>query len=209
MNPIGVALDLLLAVLLLAALGLGARLNARLKALRNGQAGFAAAVLELNQAAARAEAGLASLRAASEDTHDALLARIETARALTIRLEQATLQAEKARLASPSPAPASATEASAQAHAPLPRGSLAELAASLKARLGDKAAGETAPPSVRPTARATEARATEARATEARATERHKPRRSVADDDLFEGEPDLRSSPTRPSGLRRSRDDDR
>lgn len=194
MNPIAVALDLLLAALLLAALALGARLNARLKTLRNGQAGFAAAVLELNQAAARAEAGLASLRAASEDTHDALLARIETARALTLRLEQATLQAEKASRLAPQGAPASPAMLSDQAHAPLPRGSLAELAASLKARLGDAVAGDAVSPGARPTTRPTAKPA---------------PRRLVADDDLFEGGAEPRLSPLGPTGQRRPRDDTR
>jgi hypothetical protein len=180
MNPIAVALDLLLAALLLAALALGARLNARLKTLRDSQAGFAAAVLELNKAAARAEAGLASLRAAAEETHDDLLARIETARALAIRLEQATAQAEKAaRPAQPAP------PRSDLGSAPLPRGSLAELAASLKARLGD--ASDPAPsPRARPA-----------------------PRRTALDDDLFEGDTDRRASAPSPSSPRRHRDDTR
>jgi hypothetical protein len=183
MNPIAVALDVLLAALLLAALALGARLNARLKTLRDSQAGFAAAVLELNQAAARAEAGLASLRAASEDTHDALLTRIETARALTLRLEQATAQAEKASRLAPPP-PAAAAPRSDPSSAPLPRGSLAELAASLKARRSDTPA--MAPPP-RPTPAA---------------------RRTTPDDDLFEGGSDRTPAPGA-SGLRRQRDDKR
>jgi len=179
MNPIGVGLDLLLAALLVAALALGARLNARLKTLRDSQAGFAAAVLELNQAAARAEAGLASLRAAAEDTHDALLSRIETARALTLRLEQASAQAETASRSAPPSPPRDDAGA-----APLPRGSLAELAASLKARLGDT-------PPASPTQRT-----------------RPAPRRVAPDDDLFEGEADRRPSTPAP-GLRRQRDDSR
>jgi hypothetical protein len=194
MNPIAVGLDLLLAALLLAALALGARLNARLKTLRNGQAGFAAAVLELNQAAARAEAGLASLRAASEDTHDALLARIETARALTLRLEQATSQAEKASRLSPQPTPAGPAMSGDQAQAPLPRSSLAELAASLKARLGDAVGGDTVSPGARPMTRP---------------PAKPSPRRLVADDDLFEGGSEPRLSALRPTGQRRSRDETR
>ena len=93
MSPVALIMDALLAVLLTAALGLGVRLNARLKALRDGQAGFAAAVAELNQAAGRAEAGLASLKIASEEAHDQLLKRIETARELTRRLEAASTRA--------------------------------------------------------------------------------------------------------------------
>jgi len=64
MSLIGIALNMLLAGLLLAALGLGWRLNQRLKALRDSHDGFANAVRELNAAAERAEQGLADLRAA-------------------------------------------------------------------------------------------------------------------------------------------------
>ena len=104
MSPVALIMDALLAVLLTAALGLGVRLNARLKALRDGQAGFAAAVAELNQAAGRAEAGLASLKIASEEAHDQLLKRIETARELTRRLEAASTRAA-APPQTPSPTP--------------------------------------------------------------------------------------------------------
>ena len=95
MSPIAAGLDGLLALLLLLALGLGLKLNARLKTLRESQAGFAAAVIELNQAAARAEAGLVALKAASETAHDDLLARIETARGLVVRLERAGAEAQR------------------------------------------------------------------------------------------------------------------
>jgi hypothetical protein len=95
-SPIAVGLDALLALLLLLALALGLKLNARLKALRESQSGFAAAVIELNQAAARAEAGLAALRTASETAHDDLLARIETARGLVSKLERASGEAQRA-----------------------------------------------------------------------------------------------------------------
>jgi hypothetical protein len=100
-SPIAIGLDALLALLLLLALGLGVQLNTRLKALRQSQASFAASVQELNQAAAKAEAGLAALRAASETAHDDLLARIETARALVGRLERASADAERAAHALP------------------------------------------------------------------------------------------------------------
>src|SRR5205085_9741121 len=64
-------------------------------------------------AAARAEAALKSLRAASEDAHDQLLNRIETARALSIKLESATLEAERVRAvaATATPAPVALTRA--------------------------------------------------------------------------------------------------
>ena len=54
MSLIAVALNLLLAVLLVVALGFGWRLERRLKALRDSHAGFAKAVADLDQAAARA-----------------------------------------------------------------------------------------------------------------------------------------------------------
>lgn len=96
MSPIGIGLDILLAGLLGVALVLGLRLNGRLKSLRDSHAAFGVAVAELHAAAARAEAGLKAIRAAADDTHDELLARIETARALAVRLEAATATAEKA-----------------------------------------------------------------------------------------------------------------
>lgn len=106
MSLISAAMDVLLVTLLLTALFVGLRLNKRLKALRDGQAGFARAVGELDVAAKRAESALASLRAASEETHDALLTRIETARALILRLENASDAAARAAAAAPSVAQA-------------------------------------------------------------------------------------------------------
>ena len=96
MSPVALGLDILLVVLLLAALAVGVRLNRRLSALREGHQGFAKAVAELDSAAARAEAGLAHLRAAADETHDQLLTRIETARGLIGRLETASALAERA-----------------------------------------------------------------------------------------------------------------
>jgi hypothetical protein len=91
-----IGLDIMLAALLIGALALGWRLNGRLKALRASQLDFARAVTELDAAAARAEAGLAALRQASDEAHDSLLARIDTARALAARLEKAEGSAESA-----------------------------------------------------------------------------------------------------------------
>ena len=51
MSPIALGMNLALAVLLLAALGFGMRLDRRLKALKDGQATFAGAVADLDQAA--------------------------------------------------------------------------------------------------------------------------------------------------------------
>jgi hypothetical protein len=120
MSPIGLGLDVLLIGLLLVALTLGLRLNKRLKALREGQAAFVHAVGELDAAASRAESGLKALRAASEDTHDALLTRIETARGLIAKLENATFAAERASAVIPA-ATATAVPAPAPAPAALSR----------------------------------------------------------------------------------------
>ena len=96
MSVVGVVLNLLLATLLGAALVMGWRLNKRLKGLRDSQAGFADAVRELNMAAARAEQGLADLRAATDDAVDVLGDRIEKGRALAAKLEKLTLEAPAA-----------------------------------------------------------------------------------------------------------------
>jgi hypothetical protein len=142
-SPIAVGLDGLLALLLLLALGLGLKLNTRLKALRESQAGFAAAVLELNQAAARAEAGLSALKTASESAHDDLLARIETARGLVTRLERASGEAQRALAPSPE-----RTAAPIRA----PGGTLAAIAALAEGRLPETRPPEraAAPPLRRP-----------------------------------------------------------
>ncbi len=96
MNPISLAMDGLLAVLLLTAVAVGVRLNGKLKLLREGQGQFVRAVGELDAAAARAETGLQALRSATEEAHDALLARIETARGLVPRLDRAGEEAAAA-----------------------------------------------------------------------------------------------------------------
>lgn len=110
MGATGLILDGLLILLLLAALAYGLRLERRLTGLRQGQEAFAQAVGELNQAAGRAEAALASLRAASEET-DALHGRILAARSLKAELEGLIDRAERAR---PSPAAASTPAAPAR-----------------------------------------------------------------------------------------------
>lgn len=87
MSLLAISMDLFLAALMIAALVMGVRLNGRLKALRSSHEGFARAIVELNDAAVRAEKGLAGLREAATETHDSLLARIETARSLSSRLD--------------------------------------------------------------------------------------------------------------------------
>lgn len=101
MSIVAIGLNLLLAGLLSAALWMGYRLNVRLKALRDSHEGFAKAVAELDAAAARAEQGLADLRAATDEATDALADRIEKARALTAKLD---------RLTHERPAPAAAAQ---------------------------------------------------------------------------------------------------
>jgi hypothetical protein len=88
MNPISIGLNLLLAALLGLTLWVGWRLNRRLTALRDGQAQFAAAVADLDRAAARAERGLAELRAAGDETLELLSGRVEKGRELASRLEK-------------------------------------------------------------------------------------------------------------------------
>jgi len=102
MSPIAVGMNLVLALLLLAALGFGVRLDRRLKALRDGQTNFAGAVADLDRAAQRAERGLAELRAATDEAIDLLAGRIEKARELAGRLE--TLTAGAARPIARAPA---------------------------------------------------------------------------------------------------------
>ncbi|HEX4198127.1 MAG TPA: DUF6468 domain-containing protein [Caulobacteraceae bacterium] len=104
MSPISMTLDLLLAALLLVTLGFGLRLERRLKALQASQATFAAAVADLDRAAARAETGLADLRGAMDEAVGLLAGRIEKARELAARLE--TLTAGGAAIAERSPATA-------------------------------------------------------------------------------------------------------
>ncbi len=90
MSLIALAMNGFLAVLLIAALVFGWRLERRLKALRDSHEGFAKAVTELDRAAARAEQGLADLRAATDEAAETLAVRIERAQALAAQLEERT-----------------------------------------------------------------------------------------------------------------------
>jgi hypothetical protein len=103
MSPIALAMNLVLAVLLVSALGFGVRLERRLKALREGQASFVGAVADLDRAARRAETGLAELRAATEEAVDLLAGRIEKARDLAARLERLTSAADRPAPERPAP----------------------------------------------------------------------------------------------------------
>lgn len=101
----GLILDGVLMLLLVAALGYGVRLERKLTTLRQGQEAFASAVTELNTAAGRAEAALASLRASGQET-DLLHDRIIKAREVKGQLE--ALIARGGIPASPEPARAPA-----------------------------------------------------------------------------------------------------
>jgi hypothetical protein len=105
MSAIAIVMNLLLAALLMAALAMGWRLNRRLIVLRDSHEGFAKAVHELDQAAQRAEQGLADLRAATDEATDLLADRIEKARALTQKLERLTDRSSSQPAAPAPPAP--------------------------------------------------------------------------------------------------------
>jgi hypothetical protein len=116
----GMILDGVLMLLLVAALGYGVRLERKLTALRAGQLAFASAVNDLNQAAGRAEAAMASLRASGQET-DLLHDRIVKAREVKAQLEALIARAPSApapRAAetvreAPRPAPVQATPVAA------------------------------------------------------------------------------------------------
>jgi hypothetical protein len=88
MSIVAIVMNLILSSLLLAALVFGWRLERRLKALKDSHDSFARAVADLDTAAARAEQGLADLRAATDEAAETLSDRIEAARALSVRLER-------------------------------------------------------------------------------------------------------------------------
>jgi hypothetical protein len=94
MSDIGLIMNVLLGALLIGALFLGWRLEGRLKALRASHQSFSKAVEDLDRAAARAEQGLADLRAATDEAAETLAARIDRAGHLAGRLEKLTADAE-------------------------------------------------------------------------------------------------------------------
>ena len=109
MSDIGLIMNVLLGLLLVGALALGWRLEGRLKVLKASHQSFTRAVEDLDRAAARAEQGLADLRAATDEAAETLAARIERAGALSGRLEKLTAEATLAEarlIATPKPQPA-------------------------------------------------------------------------------------------------------
>ena len=94
----GIIMDVVLLLLLVAAVGYGVKLERKLTALRAGQLAFASAVTELNSAASRAEAALATLRASGQET-DLLHDRIIKAREVKAQLETLIARAPTASIA--------------------------------------------------------------------------------------------------------------
>jgi hypothetical protein len=114
MSVIALTLNLRLGALLTAALGLGWRLERRLRALRDSHRSFTEAVEDLDRAALRAEQGLADLRAATDEAAETLAGRIEKAERLAERLDSGIARAA-AREPQPEPAPAAEPLAAAPA----------------------------------------------------------------------------------------------
>ena len=96
MSPVMLSLELLLAALLVATLLFGLRLERRLRAFRESQAGFVKAMGDLDGAAVRTEAGLEALRRAGVEARETLGPQMDAARALIARLDHATSEAELA-----------------------------------------------------------------------------------------------------------------
>ncbi|MDB5457146.1 MAG: flagellar positioning protein PflI [Caulobacter sp.] len=175
MSATALILNGLLAVLLVVALGVGWRLERRLKALRDSHEGFAKAVADLDVAAARAEMGLADLRAATDEASEALAGRIAAARTLVEKLDE--------RLARPVPVPAPTQPAAA----PAPAEPRARTAAEIFLETRDGPSAKSRRPAPAP------------EASPAKETPRSRAR---VDDDLFEGPDDTSRPSSRPGGRR-------
>jgi hypothetical protein len=209
MNPISLAMNLLLVFLLLLALGFGWRLERRLKALKDNHLDFAKAVGDLDRASLRAAAGLAELRAATDEGVDLLSSRIERARELSAKLEKlnadAATAAERLAAAAPRREPVAREPAGRE---PLGRAPMRSLAPEPRAR---RAEGPVTDPVAAvenlilrlsehemidqaPAGRSAPRAAPLAEARPARP-------RPVADDDLFEGP--ATAALRNPSGARR------
>ena len=94
MSLIALGMNGFLAVLLLAALVMGWRLERRLRGVRDSHTVFARAVADLDGATARAHAGLAELRAATDEAIDLLGGRLARAREAAERLDRSITSAE-------------------------------------------------------------------------------------------------------------------
>ena len=118
MSVTAIALNGLLAILLLIALVFGWRLERRLKALRDSHEGFAKAVADLDRAAMRAEQGLADLRAATDEAADTLADRITQAKALAAQLDE---RLDRPMVTPPPTAPRPAARPAAESRPVTPR----------------------------------------------------------------------------------------
>lgn len=94
MSLIALGMNGFLAVLLLAAMAIGWRLERRLRAVRDSHTVFAKAVGELDAATARAHAGLAELRSATDEAIDLLGGRLARAKDAADRLDRALAEAD-------------------------------------------------------------------------------------------------------------------
>ena len=140
----GLILDGVLMLLLVAALGYGVRLERKLTALREGQQAFASAVTELNAAAGRAEAALASLRASGQET-DLLHDRIIKAREVKAQLETLIARGPVAAPAVAAEPVREAAPARAPAPAPAPATTQDDERAARMAALAERIQGLSAP----------------------------------------------------------------
>lgn len=85
MSPMSIALEVILAILLIACLFYCWRLDRKLSALRNSEQGLRAAAADLNKAIQQAEISIKSLRLAAQENARDGGARGETAKALDAR----------------------------------------------------------------------------------------------------------------------------
>ncbi|HYE47436.1 MAG TPA: DUF6468 domain-containing protein [Caulobacter sp.] len=104
MSIVAISMNILLGVLLIAAMVFGWRLERQLRKLRQGHENFAKAVRDLDAAAARAQTGLATLREATQEAEANLAARIEAANALAEHLDKAVLERPRRAAAPAAPA---------------------------------------------------------------------------------------------------------
>lgn len=105
MSAIALGMNLFLAVLLLAALFVGWRLERRLRGLRDSHTLFARAVGDLDGAVVRAQSGLSELREATDEAIDLLGGRLTRAREASDRLEKAIADAERTAARGPERSP--------------------------------------------------------------------------------------------------------
>ncbi|MFT4254631.1 MAG: DUF6468 domain-containing protein [Caulobacter sp.] len=216
MSLIAVALQVLLAVLLLVALVFGWRLERKLKALRDAQDGFAKAVADLDNAAQRAEQGLADLRAATDEASEYLADRIEKAKALAVQLDERMTRAASAPRIEPrqdarqdlgqrparEPRDFVASQAAEPPPAPSPAGGRRLSAQDFEAMLEREARARTSGPATSRPATSSNSSLNSPPNPSANPSRETARSRARVDDDLFDG-PDPSSRPGSPFRDRR------